>query len=809
MTRISDANLDDCVKICRDDLGVLAFNCKSFTYNAATQHCFLSDENSLSLVQKIATTPSETLYELFCVEGAKPENNEKAGVAYLYGRENRYYEEEVPFQRYRNSILQAEFSQTIREVELSRCLDECLHASPKCMSIVYSARSRECKLSTFNQRDSRILYDPFFDYYENIIDQAAGPGGPLPNRNPNLGISSPIDKSNRKLFGSVFLPPEVPALPPLSSVVNPFSPEVNPLGPFRPLSPTSILFPGGPQDNIGYYDRYPGAFRPSPPSPGRYPPITGPPIRYPSGGRTSRCDPGTGDSFRQVRSRTRLRQQFIRRLATVNSLFECEQECLRERIFKCLSFNYIVGFSPTTEENCELSEKNSYDYDIDNPVAFEQSERFDYYQREAKQEFTDDSCLDVSQTCDQDGMAFTLKTPEGFRGRIYTHNNYGRSGCYVRGTGGNLHTLRIPGSGGFPDCGTGQYGDTITNIVVVQFSEDIQTNMDMKYNLTCTTRGPGSAVVTSGYIGAGSGQPVPIEYLPAEHTLDSRVRLVIKYQDRPTTTIAVGDPLQFKLETQEGENLLRDIFATNVIAKDPYSDRIVELIDSRGCPIDPYVFPALGLSRAADGLETSFNAFKIPESNFLVFEATVRSCRSGCRPAVCDGPSDFAGRDNSFGRRRRESDSTGDKKQEETDKGSKMEIREMFRVYETRSSIPENGQVEVIRAKEATVCLVSSSYKGMLVGLIVLGLLLTLVSTLTLILYRRSRKSKSVHDMSDPGTVLSSQQMSKLRHLKESKIVPQERYLPPWKHTPGEAEDVRWQDPSEPIYTDPSLFEKM
>ena len=47
-----------------------------------------------------------------------------------------------------------------------------------------------------------------------------------------------------------------------------------------------------------------------------------------------------------------------------------------------------------------------------------------------------------------------------------------------------------------------------------------------------------------------SGQPTPIEYLPAEHTLDSRVRLVIKYQGRPTSTIAVGDPLEFKLETQ-------------------------------------------------------------------------------------------------------------------------------------------------------------------------------------------------------------------------------------------------------------------
>ena len=37
-------------------------------------------------------------------------------------------------------------------------------------------------------------------------------------------------------------------------------------------------------------------------------------------------------------------------------------------------------------------------------------------------------------------------------------------------------------------------------------------------------------------------------------------------------------------------------------------------------------------TRSNDGLQTSFQAFKIPESNFLVFEATVKSCRSGCRP---------------------------------------------------------------------------------------------------------------------------------------------------------------------------------
>ena len=59
-------------------------------------------------------------------------------------------------------------------------------------------------------------------------------------------------------------------------------------------------------------------------------------------------------------------------------------------------------------------------------------------------------------------------------------------------------------------------------------------------------------------IGAGSGQPTQIEYLPAEHTLDSKVQLLIEYKGRPTTTIAVGDELTFKLKTQDGINLGSD-----------------------------------------------------------------------------------------------------------------------------------------------------------------------------------------------------------------------------------------------------------
>lgn len=63
------------------------------------------------------------------------------------------------------------------------------------------------------------------------------------------------------------------------------------------------------------------------------------------------------------------------------------------------------------------------------------------------------------------------------------------------------------------------------------------------------------------------------------------------------------------------------------------------------------MFPELGRSREGDSLEARFNAFKIPESNFLVFEATVKTCRDGCQPAYCNG---LSGRSEaSFGRRKR------------------------------------------------------------------------------------------------------------------------------------------------------------
>ena len=46
-----------------------------------------------------------------------------------------------------------------------------MHAWIRCLSVAYSPIGRECRISRFDQRDSRILYDPDFDYYENLVGE--------------------------------------------------------------------------------------------------------------------------------------------------------------------------------------------------------------------------------------------------------------------------------------------------------------------------------------------------------------------------------------------------------------------------------------------------------------------------------------------------------------------------------------------------------------------------------------------------------------------------------------------------------------
>ncbi|KAK9751709.1 Zona pellucida-like domain [Popillia japonica] len=520
----------------------------------------------------------------------------------------------------------------------------------------------------------------------------------------------------------------------------------------------------------------------------------------------SRCD--GGDNFKQLATKRKIRKDYVVRFLARPSLRDCQLACVESTGFSCRSFNFREG-PPVYEDdgdNCELSDRDSRDLDLNNPQFFEPGTSYNYYERSISRE-ADGECLDVSQICNEDGMEFTLRTREGFFGRIYAYGYYDR--CFFRGNGGTVNVLRISGSQGYPECGTQRYGDTMTNIVVVQFSDNVQTDRDKRFNLTCLFRGPGEAIVTSSYIGAGSGSPIPIEYLPAENTgikssrfklwkshtnrvftggkyvklqgqvthpvsrktdhhdsrrgslnvqvrSSSKVRLLILYQGRPTTTIAVGDPLTFKLEAQDGYNYITDIFATNVVARDPYTGRSVQLIDRYGCPVDAYVFPELDRGRNGDTLEANFNAFKIPESNYLIFEANVRTCKDGCQPAYC--PSSSGRSEASFGRRRRSLNVTLTNQiqndtsieddgqvsndtltitdtEEESESESPEQVRELIEVFESREEL----QLEARRADPLTesVCITPGEYQGLISAVFALTIILITISLFVGFAYRR------------------------------------------------------------------------
>ncbi|KAK8728619.1 hypothetical protein OTU49_009051, partial [Cherax quadricarinatus] len=662
--------LDECKERCIDGVSIF---CRSLEYDTTSKTCVLSDEDAISKPDQIRTSTSDRhqYYQVLCIDGEKVKGDylfENSDTQQLNQR--RYSDVRTAFQLFRDSRLELGsgfrgFRELAGRLTLAECLDECLEErSFPCRSAMHSEYSQVCRLSEYDQLNGRLVPDREYNYFENLMGSDFGVGG--------VGSVGGI--------GGVGSVGGVGVLGGVGGVRG--------VGGGRGVG--GVSFPGGGHPH--------------------------PPFSGPGTGIASRCV--GSENFEPVGTRMRLRAPYIRDFESVNSVSECKRACLEERSFTCRSFNY--RYDTTSRDNCELSDESTQTIlRLNNPSHFETDGNADYYERGSAGR--DSDCLDVTQQCTEDGMEFNLRTEEPFRGRIYTYGYYDR--CFTRGSGSTVTVLKISGARGIPECGTIKYADTTTNIVVVQFSDNVQTSLDKRYNLTCTVVGPGEAVVTSGYIGAGSGAPTPIEYLPAENQLQSKVRLQIMYGGRPTTTIAVGDPLTFKLESQRGFNLVSDIFATNVVAKDPYSGRSVELIDSRGCPVDNYVFPALGKGRDGDGLEARFNAFKIPEANFLIFEANVRTCRRGCEPARCTLGK---GRDDavSYGRRRRgagddlETQTILPKDNDDDDENSEDEgqVHGIYEVYLSREEIDEQALTQTPLQE---VCLGSSEYYSLIVALVI------------------------------------------------------------------------------------------
>ena len=104
----------------------------------------------------------------------------------------------------------------------------------------------------------------------------------------------------------------------------------------------------------------------------------------------------------------------------------------------------------------------------------------------------------------------------------------------------------------------------------------------------------------------------------------------------------------------------------------------------------------------------------------------------------CPGPS---GRESSLGRRRREAGDDEEDKDEDDGPSSKVELREMFRVYESRENIPSNdasGQL-ITGTLIDEVCLATGTHQAIVASLATALLLLLCTSAWAWIVYKKTR----------------------------------------------------------------------
>ncbi len=163
------------VHICFIDR-MLPFSCESFTHDAETRICLLS-ENSESSAENLLTSEFKSYHERVCVQSGEPNEwrNDLRKSARLLSdssREERQFEDGLEaleaFERHRNQVVDTKYYAAYKSYEVGRCLDECLRDRGMCKSVIYNPRTFECRLSRGNREDARLLYDAEFDYYENL-----------------------------------------------------------------------------------------------------------------------------------------------------------------------------------------------------------------------------------------------------------------------------------------------------------------------------------------------------------------------------------------------------------------------------------------------------------------------------------------------------------------------------------------------------------------------------------------------------------------------------------------------------------------
>ncbi|XP_018019680.1 uncharacterized protein LOC108676147 [Hyalella azteca] len=255
-------------------------------------------------------------------------------------------------------------------------------------------------------------------------------------------------------------------------------------------------------------------------------------------------------------------------------------------------------------------------------------------------------CLDLDLQCSVDSMTVRLHTDEPFQGRLFSQD--APSSCQQLGSGRTDTHLTI--NFRERECGVVDEGEgVVSSVVVVQHHPVVQRRGDKAIKLVCLFNTT-NRTVSSGYnfqfSGHGLSGGVASAVVNATAPVP-RLRLRIVGSDgRDVGGARLGETLTLRLELDDSS--VYGIMARNLVARSSDSTGHVTLLDERGCPADPLIFPSLKpLDNGYRGLQGTFQAFKFSEDSVVRFQVNVQFCLQECKPADCEGGT------SSYGRRRR------------------------------------------------------------------------------------------------------------------------------------------------------------
>jgi hypothetical protein len=115
---------------------------------------------------------------------------------------------------------------------------------------------------------------------------------------------------------------------------------------------------------------------------------------------------------------------------------------------------------------------------------------------------------------------------------------------------------------------------------------------------------------------------------------EPKLKMVVRQDGRvigQELTVQPGSPLTVGVTL---DSLSKDIYGI-VVSKMEVTDTLAqsEILVHNGCTVDPYLFE--NFLRENGDLSAKFRAFKFPESNYVMFIATVNVCLDSCEGLSC------------------------------------------------------------------------------------------------------------------------------------------------------------------------------